>query len=269
MRTRVTRRRREVFDGTAELEEDARLREMRGRERRTVGGQVGPASELEVKRFELSRGVQKQRGGIAPVAQDDGDLAAEQSRSCALEPVKRVGLRCRQEPLHRVERSGEVRRLRRGQRALRASRRVDGELDRPLQERGGCGHPAARLRPTGRPFEFERHLLVGPGGGAGAVPRSPVRVGLGVGGIGERAMDAVAVLRRRRAVGGGSDERVRELDALTDREQSGVHRGVDGRMSISRVLAAAWSRTGSPSGSAVAARTRSCVSGGSRWRRRT
>jgi hypothetical protein len=41
-------------------------------------------------------------------------------------------------------------------------------------------------------------------------------------------MDAAAVLGWGRAVCRGADERVRELDSLTDREQPGVHRGVDG-----------------------------------------
>ena len=37
-------------------------------------------------------------------------------------------------------------------------------------------------------------------------------------------MHAVAVVGRSRAVGGGPDERVRELDAPADLEQPGVHR---------------------------------------------
>ena len=61
----------------------------------------------------------------------------------------------------------------------------------------------------------------------GAVPGAPIRVGLGVGGFGEGAVDAVAVVGRGRAVGGGADERVRELDARTDGEQAGVHRRAD------------------------------------------
>ena len=39
-------------------------------------------------------------------------------------------------------------------------------------------------------------------------------------------MHAVAVVGGRRAVGGGADERVRELDAPADLEQPGVHRRV-------------------------------------------
>ena len=39
-------------------------------------------------------------------------------------------------------------------------------------------------------------------------------------------MDPVAVLGGGRAVGGGSDEWVRELDAPTDSEQTRVHRRV-------------------------------------------
>ena len=60
--------------------------------------------------------------------------------------------------------------------------------------------------------------------GRGATPAD--RVGLGVGGFGEGAMHAVAVVVGRRAVGGGSDEWMRELDARPDLEQPGFHRRV-------------------------------------------
>jgi hypothetical protein len=58
------------------------------------------------------------------------------------------------------------------------------------------------------------------------VPGAPVRIRLGIGGLGEGAMDAVAVLGGGRVVGGGPDEWVRELDAPSYSEQTCVDRGV-------------------------------------------
>jgi len=91
-----------------------------------------------------------------------------------------------------------------------------------LQERRRRGDAATRLRPAGRAFELGGDLLVGPRGGAGAVPGPPVRVGLGNGGIGQRTMHAVPVIRGGRAIDGGPDERVRELHPSAQLEQPAV-----------------------------------------------
>jgi hypothetical protein len=69
--------RRKVFDGSADVEEDGRLPEMRGGHRRTVRGQVGPASEFEVECFELSRSLQEEQRSIIAVAEDHGNVAAK------------------------------------------------------------------------------------------------------------------------------------------------------------------------------------------------
>jgi hypothetical protein len=121
-----------------------------------------------------------------------------------------------------VEGAGLKARLRRGQRALRAPRWIDGELRGPSQERSRRGDAAARLGPGRRAFELGGDLLVASQGRACAVPGPPVRVGLGGGGIGQGAMHAVPVFRGGRAVGGGPDQRVRELDAPAQLEQPAV-----------------------------------------------
>ena len=91
-----------------------------------------------------------------------------------------------------------------------------------MQERSRRGDAATRLRTGGRAFELGGDLLVGPQGGAGAVPGPPVRVGFGGGGIGQRAMHAAPVVGGGRAVGGGPDQRVRELDPPAQLEQPAV-----------------------------------------------
>ena len=156
-------------------------------------------------------------------------LTAHQVHPGALELIQRPGLRRGHERERRLERAGLEARLRRGQRALGSSRRVDRELGGALQERGRRGDAAAGLRTAGRAFELGGDLLVGPRGGAGAVPGPPVRVGLGDGGIGQGTMHAVPVVRGCRAIGGGPDQRVRELDAPAQLEQPAVLRRARGR----------------------------------------
>jgi hypothetical protein len=61
------------------------------------------------------------------------------------------------------------------------------------------------------------------------MPRPPIRVGLSVGGVGERMVDTPPVMGGGGSVGRGPDERVRELHASCDREQPGVGRGIGRR----------------------------------------
>jgi hypothetical protein len=154
-------------------------------------------------------------------------VGADQVDAGALELVERPGVRRGQEFERRVERAGLKARLRRGKRALRAPHRVDCQRDGALQERSCGGEPAASLRPVGRALELSGDFLGGSRRRSGAVPGAPVGVRLGVGGFGEGAMHAVAVVCGSRSVGGGSDEWVRELDAHIDLEQPGVHRRAD------------------------------------------
>ena len=95
-----------------------------------------------------------------------------------------------------------------------------------MQECGRGGDAATCLGTAGRAFEVDGDLLIGPRGGAGTVPRPSVRVGLGVGGIGEGTMHPVAIMGSRRAVGGRPDEWVSELRSPTDGQQPGVSRGL-------------------------------------------
>ena len=66
-----------------------------------------------------------------------------------LELIQRAGLRRGHEPERRLERAGLEARLRRGQRPLRTPRRVYGQRDRALQERGPRGDATAGLRAAG------------------------------------------------------------------------------------------------------------------------
>ena len=224
-RTRSTRSRRERQNGSADLQQNAPSRRMpSGDECRAPGSQVGLARELQVERLQPPRGLQQQRRSIAGKTRREGKLTVHQVHPGTLQLIQRPGLRRGQERECRLERASLETRPRRGQRALCSSRRVDRELDGALQERGRGSDAAAGLRPAGRAFELGGNLLVRPRGGAGAVPGPPVRVGLGGGGLGQGTVHAVPVVRGGRAIGGGPDQRVRELDPPAQLQQPAVLR---------------------------------------------
>ena len=146
-----------------------------------------------------------------------------------LNPSSRSCLGGRRELKGRVEVASLEARFRGIYRPLRPPRGVLGQFDGAPQERGRRRDSAACLRSPGRALQLGGHLLVGTRGGAGTVPGPPVRIVVGVGRVGERAVHEVAILGRSRAVCGRSDKWMRELDAPADREQPGVHRWVDSR----------------------------------------
>ena len=105
-----------------------------------------------------------------------------------------------QEPERRIERSRLEARLGRGQGPLRPPRRVHGQRDRALQERGrGRGPPRAWARPAERSSSAATSSSAR--GGQGPVPGPAVRVGLRLGGLGQGAMQLLVFLERCRPVG--------------------------------------------------------------------
>jgi hypothetical protein len=153
-------------------------------------------------------------------------MTMQEVHTRALEFVKRLVLGNGHQPDGLVERAGQKAHLRCGNRPLRTPRGVLCQRDSALQERGCSGHNAPSLGAASGSLKLSGDVLVGPSCGAGAVPGSSVRVGFDIGGIGERAVDTVAVVRGPRPVRGGADERVCELHALSDDEQPGVQRGI-------------------------------------------
>ena len=126
-----------------------------------------------------------------------------------------------------------------GERALHPLCRIGRQLGRACQKRCGGREPSARLRSIGRALELRRDLLVGARRCARAVPGTSIRIGRGIGRLGQGAMHPLAVVAGGCAVGGGADEWVCELDAPTDVEQPCVH----GRAGRSQVDAEALSCT--------------------------
>jgi hypothetical protein len=115
--------------------------------------------------------------------------------------------------------------LRRGQRTLGPAPRIEGRSGRRLQERGSCSQAAARSRPPRRPLQIRGDVLVRPRCRLGGVPRAAIRIGLGIGGLGQRAVRAASLLDRCRPVDRRAHQRVPEPHPSADLEQPGRCRG--------------------------------------------
>jgi hypothetical protein len=100
--------------------------------------------------------------------------------------------------------------LSRGEQSPRSAAGIGCQQRGAFQERRCRGKPSPGLGPPGRPLEFPRDLLVWPGRGLGPMPRPAIRIGLRIGGLGQRAVYLPAVRQRRRPVGGGTYERMPE-----------------------------------------------------------
>ena len=137
-------------------------------------------------------------------------MGSQQVNPSALELIECSGLRRGQEPERRVERARLKACLRRGQRPLRPPRGIECQRDRALQERGRRGDPAASLRSAGRALQLGGDVLVEPRCRLSAVPGAAIRIDVGIGGLGERAVHAPALLRRASAVDRRTHERMTE-----------------------------------------------------------
>ncbi|MGA2011281.1 MAG: hypothetical protein ABSH51_12250 [Solirubrobacteraceae bacterium] len=116
--------------------------------------------------------------------------------------IERPGLSRGDEIASRVECSGLQAGVRGGERPIRPPAGLARQHDRPLQKRCGRGKAPAPLRSAGRPLEVGSDPLIGPGGGARQVPRTPVRVCLAVGCQRQSLMSRPAFIGRRRPIHG-------------------------------------------------------------------
>ena len=195
-------------------------------------------------------------------------LAAHQIHAGALEPVERSGFgRGRQlERCRRTRRPGSSP-------APRSASAPRAAPDR--RELGGSLRNAAAAatppRACARPAERSSSAATSSSGPGVARARCQARRSGSVSATVARPAHGArgAVVGGGRAIGGGPDERVRELDAPAQLEQPAVLRRARRREVDPERPAARCSSTGSPRGSAAAVRTSSRVSDGSSWRRRT
>ncbi len=231
-------------------------------EGRVEGVAVGLACDARIERFELAGRHEQQRHGRTGTAGSEGDLSAQQAGLGVLQIVEGVHLGDVQQFERGVERSGEVLGAGRRQRSGPAAGGIGRQLDRPRQERRRRGDAAARLGAVGRADQFVRHRLVGLCRGAGQVPGTAVGVGPSVRGLGQSPVHLAALGQSRRAVDGGTYQRMPELDPCAHFEQARGQGGGGLAHGQAEEVGRAVKQETSPTGSA-AARSRSCrVCGG-------
>ena len=90
---------------------------------------------------------------------------------------------------------------------------------RPEERRRGA-EAAARLRSAGGPLQLVSDLLVGALGGVRAVPCTAIRLERGIRDVGQRCMDAPALVVRCRSIDGRSHERMPESNLCAHVQQA-------------------------------------------------
>jgi hypothetical protein len=114
--------------------------------------------------------------------------------------VQRPRLRDRQQPERRIGRASLVLALRGEERPLRPAPRIGRQLDGALVKSRPRRQATARPRSPGRAFQLGGDVLVEPGCRLSEVPGPAIGIHIGIGGLGERAVHAPALLRRASAV---------------------------------------------------------------------
>ena len=157
-------RRGEGFDGTTDLEQDVSALEMPERAGGEPGDEIGLAGEPDVERFETARRLAA-RAGQASLRRPAANARwprrrstrARWNASSASASAMVISLReSSNAPACRLTSAA-------AERPLGAARRVFGQLDCSLQERGGGGDAATSLGAAGRSFQLGGDVLVGPG----------------------------------------------------------------------------------------------------------
>ena len=113
-----------------------------------------------------------------------------------------------------VERTGKAIRLGGAQSPHSPTSGVRRQGRRSLEKRSGGGESAPRLRSPGRCFQLSRDSLIGTDGCPGPVPRSAIRIGVPVTGLGQRAMGLSPASRSCRVVDGGPNQRMTKYNPI-------------------------------------------------------
>ena len=130
--------------------------EVPGEQRRAPCVEIRVAAEAHVERLEPPRGLEQQQRGVAAAALREHDLGPEQVDAGSPELVERPGLRGGQEPAGNIECARAEAGLGGRERPVGSPRGIARQRDRTLQECGGGGLAAARLRPAGRELQLAR-----------------------------------------------------------------------------------------------------------------
>ena len=180
---------------------------------------MGLASHRGVERLETPGRTEQQRRSVAAARARERDLRAQPLQPRALKLVERGKLRRREHRLRRLGRARVQLRVRGCQRPRSPQPRIGSQLGRSLQERRGGRDAAPTLRSAGRALQIAGHRLVEPGGRVRAMPCAPIGIRAGIGHLGQRAVDGLALGPRRRCVDRRADQGMPEAHPGPELEQ--------------------------------------------------
>ena len=152
----------------------------------------------------------------------------QQLRAGSLVLVQGPRLRHRQQPERRIGRASLVLALRGEERTLRPAPQIGRQLGGALVKCRARGQAAARPRSPSRVLQHGGDVLVEPGYRLSAVPGAAIRIGVGIGGLGERVVHAPALFWRASAVDRRTHERMTEPHLRAESNQSDAGRRCGG-----------------------------------------
>ena len=214
-------------NGGGDLARIASTHQAVGGERSRECLEVGLARERRIQRLEPLGRLEQQRGSVAAPRHREGDLRVQQLGAGLLELVQGSCLGDRQQPQRRVVRAGLVLALCGEERTLCPAPRIGRQLDGALVKCRPRRQAAARPRSAGRALQLGGDVLVEPGRRVREVPGAAIGVDVGIGGFGQRPVNALSLLRRCRALDRRTHERMTEahLRAEIDQSRGGGRRG--------------------------------------------
>ena len=197
-------------DGGGDLARVASTHQAVGRESSRECLEVCLAREPGIQRFEPLGRIEQQGGSIATPRHREGDLRVQQLGARLLELVQRSCLGHRQQPQRRVACPGPMLAHRGEKRTLCPAPRVGRQFDGARVKCRPGRQAASRPRSAGRALQLGGDVLVEADRRVRAMPGAAIGVDVGVGGFGQRPMDALSLLRRCRALDRRTHERMTE-----------------------------------------------------------
>jgi hypothetical protein len=200
-----------------------------GGERRRERLEIGLAREPRIQRLEPPGGLEQQRRSVAAARSRKRDLRVQQLGARLLELVQGPPVGDRQQPQRGVVRPGLMLALCGDQRALSPApgigRQFDGALAKCRLRRQATAGPCS----SRRALQLGGDVFVEPDRRVRKMPGAAIGVDIGIGGLGQRPVNALSLLRRRPALYRRPHQRMSEPHLRAELDQA-PGRGGRGRV---------------------------------------
>ena len=191
-----------------------------GGERRRERLEIGLAREPGIQRLEPLGRLEQQRRSIAPRVIANVICACKSCARACSSSSSGPGVGDRQQPQRRVVRPGLVLALCGDERTLSPAPRLRRQFDRALVKCRLRRQAAARPRSAGRVLQLGGDVLVEADRRVRKMPGAAIRIDIDIGGLGQRPVNALSLLQRRRALHRRPHERMTETHLRTEIHQS-------------------------------------------------